>query len=242
VLDSASVFSERALEAATALYGERHVEVAAAWGRLAGAYYYQGEWASAEEAGREALARVLFLYDEEHIEVTGARLNLGITLAQQERFAEAEEFFRNALTPARKLLPADHDFIKSALAQLGRALVRQGEHQAAEEIASEALGLMRNEDPVSVAGRLATAVRGEALLGLRRHAEAETLLLESLDAYQDDSQFGAPGMRRDVRAALARLYDALGQQEESDRYRRMQHEEDENQSQPPPNPSRGELP
>jgi len=132
-----------------------------------------------------------------------------------------EQLYRDTLALLREVLPRDHPSLKRSLMTFARYLEARGRRDLdrgrpadAEPLLRELLQLRLELNPPESGWTYFPAVAkgllGECLTALHRYAEAEPLLLESLEVLDT----------RDARVRVIALYDAWGKPEIADGYRR----------------------
>ena len=136
-----------------------------------------GRWAEAETAHREAVALADQHFGAGSRETAAASHNLAVTYKYTGRFDEAERLHLGALDVATAI--GDDAFAATILHNLGGLAHARGAHADGERWARRSVELRERtgDDPVALAadrGALAAL-----LIGLDRHDEAETLLLEA---------------------------------------------------------------
>ncbi len=131
---------------------------------------------------------------------------LGVIYAEQGRVADAESALNRVVTSY-----SQHVRSPDAARQLGRLLLDQDRHQDALDVYRR-LGRMASGDAFLAAE--ANYGQGQALLGLGRTSEAETLLRDAVEAAPESSET-APAM-----LGLARVYEQQGRSGDALRYYR----------------------
>jgi hypothetical protein len=149
------------------------------------------------------------------------------TRAEQEAMAarDAVSVYRELLLrdPKLRTLPTDHPERAFALIQLGIYLLQIGQPGIAEPMLRECLAIREKQMPDDFRRFNACALLGQALLGQRKYAEAEPLLLQSYqglkqrEAQIPPTSFVHPG---GVLERLVDLYEAWGKPEEAAKWRK----------------------
>ncbi len=140
---------------------------------------------------------------------------------------EATRLIRDRLAGARKRLPADSPQLADQLATAGSWLVELRLYAEAEPPLRECLALRerlaekQRAQPWQAAN--ARSLLGAALLGQRKHAEAEPLLLAGYGGLKQGEKAMSPQGRDNLTQALRRiveLYEATGNKDEAARWRK----------------------
>jgi hypothetical protein len=136
--------------------------------------------------------------------------------------AQQATYLRKKLSEARKTVPTDNQEIAYVLAQLGRALLDQELWTEAEEVLVECLAIREKVAQDSWTTFNAMSLLGGALLGQKKYADAELLLLKGYHGMKDRRDSIPPiGMDRVLEAAqrLVQLYTATGKNDEAAKWR-----------------------
>lgn len=206
------------LEMNREMLGDSHPDIATVLSNLAFVLDAKGEREAAVRMLRESVDMRRRELGPEHPDVAGGETSLAYWLTATGEFAEAERLLADALAIRRKSLGEDHPRVGATLATRANLHLAERRYQAALEVATESLRILRLNLPENhwqVA--MAQNVLGAALSGLRRYAEAEKLLLESLPSLAGSPIHDLP---QQGRARLAQLYAAWGKPEQSARYSR----------------------
>jgi tetratricopeptide (TPR) repeat protein len=166
-----------------------------------------------------------------------------VTYAQAGKFAEAGAHANERITALRAQLPADSPQFAGILGNIASALERGGAYAQAEPLLREWVAIRMKIDPNEWTTFNAQSVLGGALLGQKKYAEAEPLLVQG---YQGLRKVLAPGAARDadptppstrqLRIAealdrLIQLYDQWGKPDEAATWR---NERDKRKAAAPP--------
>jgi tetratricopeptide (TPR) repeat protein len=221
-LDGAEAMYREALAMQRQVLGETHPEVANSLNNLAFLLHDKGERDAAIDMSRQSLAIYREVLGDEHPSVAQLMNNVAMWLAEDGDYAAAEPMLREALELRTQLLGGEHTDVAGSLILLADLLVNTGRFEEGRELAERAR-IINTASLSELHWRTAGAasVEGAALAGLHRYAEAEALLLKSLEVL--DSDPGAwPGFVRDTRRRLADLYRVLGRPDDAARYLAMQ--------------------
>ncbi len=144
---------------------------------------------------------------------------LASALEAEKHWAEAEPLRREALE-LRTGTRYDRD---SALARLGRNLLEQGQAADAEQVLDECLGIREKKSPHEWGTFEAKALLGAALLGQKKYADAEPLLLAGYRGmkFQEGLTLDEEGRRPLVETgeAIVALYEGWGKPERARQWR-----------------------
>lgn len=176
-----------------------------------------GRVEEAEPYYREALEGRSRVLGDEHPATLQSYSNMGYLLVLMGRLDEARAYLHRALDARRRVLGNDHPATLASIWAMGDLLLALGEPEEAEPYRHEAAergGLPEGYGPLASA----LLTHGETLLALRRHAEAETALLEAYGILEADLGAKHEGTRKAV-ALLIDLCDAGGRAEKAARWR-----------------------
>jgi hypothetical protein len=139
-------------------------------------------------------------------------------LARHGKPADAEARFRESLSTLRPVLPPDDPALAEALAELAANLLDQGKFTEAEPMAREALTIREQK----LMGHWLTfqtkSLLGRSLLGEKRYAEAEPILVSACQGLEEREAAIPAGDEVRIEEAfqdLARLFQASGQPEKA---------------------------
>jgi len=110
--------------------------------------------------------------------------NLATVLEQQGNLTEAEAVYREALALRKKLLSGDHPDLAASLVDLGKLLLDAGKSAEAEKPLRDCLAIREKIMPDDWRTFNCRSLVGGALLGQKKHAEAEPLLLSRLRRHE----------------------------------------------------------
>ncbi len=177
-LVEAERFFREALEICRAAYPPGHPEIATSLCNLAALLHAQDKYAEAEPLSREALEIWRAALPAGHPDIALGLNVLALLLQRQEKFAEAEPLFREALEICRAAHPAGHPNIVRCLSSLASLLQAQNRFAEAELFYREALTIRESKAPDDWQTSSARSMLGGALLGQKKLAQAEPLLLD----------------------------------------------------------------
>jgi eukaryotic-like serine/threonine-protein kinase len=212
------------------LFGNEHLDVANSLGILSGVLVQQGRLAEAENVIREALAMQRKLFGDEQLSLADPLYDLANAVYEQGKISEAEGFFREALAIRRKHLVYEHPSTAIAMSSLATALRRQGKFAEAELLFRECLIIREKKVPDAWYTFYTRAMLGDALLGQKKFAEAESLLIsgyegmkQRADKIRDRNKVFSEALQR-----LVQLYEATGQFEKATEWNKKLVEFDPN--------------
>ncbi len=147
---------------------------------------------------------------------------LADTQEQLKQFAEAEAWRRKWLAVVRERIGADSLSYSVALEALGADLDRQEKWTDAESVLREALALYDKKAPDSPVRFHAQSLLGGALLGQKKYAEAEPMLIQGYEGTRAREGKLTPTERRRLVESgkpIIRLYEAWGRPEKAAEWR-----------------------
>jgi serine/threonine protein kinase/tetratricopeptide (TPR) repeat protein len=200
------------------LLGNDHRAVSDALGNLARLLQDQGKLAEAEAIQREELAVEKKLSGEEHPFVANSLGSLAAVLRDQGKLTEAESVIREALAMRRKLQSTDDPDLAATLAELASVLLAEEKFVEAESPARECLAIREKKRPNDWRAFNARALLGRTLLGQKKYADAEPLLLAGYEGMKQREDtipaLGRPRLRETLQS-LVQLYEATSRPEET---------------------------
>jgi serine/threonine protein kinase/tetratricopeptide (TPR) repeat protein len=174
-------------------------------------------WDEARRFAQQALDAALSLHDARHTSVLICKGNLAGALDGLTRHAEAQSLYREAIEHCHKRLGPEHPRTLILRNNLADSLTRAGQAAEALAILEPVLQTVLQKQMSALDPHVRLNL-GRALLALNRLSESETHLLES--HRQAESQQNGRVSSRAARA-LAELYDAMGRQDEVERWRKL---------------------
>jgi tetratricopeptide (TPR) repeat protein len=143
------------------------------------------------------------------------------TYERAGRVAEATALARDNLAAARKALPAGSPKLVAAVAAAGTALLRLGAWADAEAALREWLAAREATEPDDWGAFAARSMLGAALLGQRKYAEAEPLLLAGYGGMMQRERTIPPqgkGRLPEAAEGLVELYTATSKPDEAKKW------------------------
>ena len=181
--EDAESLLEDSLALRTAIYGERHPDVAESLAALGELRRVQGRITEAEELLRRAIATFQVEAGEEPSSITWAAVSLGLVLMDQEQFAEAETWLELAGRVRTREYSAGHTGVLVVKGHLALIRFRQERYADAEAILREVLAEQEKRPPdLHLAFTLNNL--GLVLLRLGRADEAEKAFVRTLETRQ----------------------------------------------------------
>jgi serine/threonine protein kinase len=210
------------------LLGNEHPDVLSSLKSLVVVLRVDGKWAEAETAEREALVTTKKLLGNNHPEVLSSLNDLGALVCRQGRLGEAEAIYREELQAARNA--TNDDETAQALASLTVTLLHDKKFDEAEPLARELWAHNEGRHLGQWYNFMSQSFLGGALLGQKKYAEAEPLLLSgyrgmNMKWFEGDWGDGSgPYRLKEVIGELVNLYEALEKPEQAAEWRKKYEE------------------
>jgi serine/threonine protein kinase len=202
--------------------GDNHPDTLTTMVSLGEFYLYQHRYDEAEPLLLEALKGCREALDRNHLATDAAVALLSVLYVNKGELKKAEPYLIEAMEITRARYGPDHAMTAWATQLVGAILVNQKEYARAEPYLRDSLASRVKTEPEGSERFVSESWLGICLLGLKRYAEAETLLLsayEGINARKDDR---APGGRNSPLNLLDRivdLYDAWGKKDQAEEWR-----------------------
>jgi serine/threonine protein kinase/Flp pilus assembly protein TadD len=201
------------LEILRRLLGNHHPDVAQSLHELAKMLLNRGRLPEAESLEREALAIRRERLGNEHADTADSIWNLALILEYQRQWAASEALFLEAIDSRRKF-KGDSDLqVGALLDHVATIRLEQGRFAEAESPARECLAIRESQRPDDWRTFDARSLLGGSLLGQKKFAEAESLLLSAYEGMkQREARIPASSKTR-LKEALRRisqLYEQAG--------------------------------
>ena len=206
--DGAESAFREALDIYYEVHGDAHPEIAITLSNLAVTQYEVGHIAQAIVQMRAALGMGREVLGSDHPDVASSALTLASWLTEEQEYEEAGLLLTEATRIRRLVYGNEHPLVANALvvkANLMLAQERFDDALALSETARDTLLMSLPNDHWSVAA--AQSAAGAALAGLGSYADAEPLLLRSLEPLE---QAPIPGIVDQNKERLTNLYIAWG--------------------------------
>lgn len=180
------------------------------------------KWTEAEAIVQSTVESATRLYGPEHPETARNMMLLAQVLLLQGEAQRAEAFARQSYEARKKRLPEGHRFTSWSEVLLADALATEGTRDAAleaERLATDALSEYDRQDYTGHWPYVeAQSVQGAALASLGRYAEAEALLIPSLEKLKTMQGLKSRAVFRAVQRIIY-LYEAWGRDDLAAEYR-----------------------
>jgi eukaryotic-like serine/threonine-protein kinase len=221
-LDRALPLYEVALKRQQALLGPDHADTLNSMGNLATLYRSAGRLADALPLHQETLDRLKASLGPDHPATLRAMSNLAGAYRAGGRQAESLALYEETEKRRRSKLGLNHPETLLSMNNLARAyLVDQPAR--AESLAREALAIRVARAPDEWLTFDTRSLLGASLLGQKKFAEAEPMLLEGyagMKARETTIPAHAKKAVADACARIVELYDASGKKDKADEWRR----------------------
>jgi len=217
----AAALYREVVDSRTRLLQPDHAETLLALNGLACAQERLGQWPEAERLFRTALEarqRVSGATNPETLLLLG---NLGRLLVSSGQPEAALPFLREAIAGRRGSTDSSPDVLANVLTQQGRALLLLARPADAEPILREALTIHARELPDAWTTFNSQSLLGGALLGQKKYADAEPLLLKCYEGMkQREKAIPSQGATRIPEALdrLIELYTATNKPDEATKW------------------------
>jgi tetratricopeptide (TPR) repeat protein len=215
---------EQTLEKKSVALGPDHPDTLTTMNSLGLAYRDDGQWDKAVPLLEQTLEKMKAKLSPDHPNTLTCMDNLAGAYELAQTFTKAELLRRDLLTANRKRWGPDHANTASALVGLGAVLVHQKKYTDAEAPLRECIDLRVKLEPKSWLTFNSKMWLGAALLGQQKYAEAEPLLVQGYEGMkQREAKIPAQAKVRLTEALerLVQLYDATGQKDKADEWRKQ---------------------
>jgi tetratricopeptide (TPR) repeat protein len=190
---------------------------------LAGAYQVSGQ----AERGIPLMERVVEIRKSRlgasHPETLLAMANLSVNYCALERYAEAEPILVQWLDEQRKRLPPDALEIALREKRLGHCRLMLRKYADAEKSLRDALAVFEMRQAGGENHHETESMLGAALMGQKKHDEAEALLVRSATALKANAGSASSASRKLSIAAMQRvidLYESCKRDDDAARWRK----------------------
>ena len=221
-LDEAEPLSREALAIFRAAFPAGHPHLAVVLNNHAKLLRERGKPAEAEPLCREALEIRSAAFPAGHPKVLDSMRALAELYSETGKATEAVPLFRAWLESTRATAPKDSTQLADQLASIALPLLTLEEWSEAEALLRECLTIREQEQPEAWRTCNTRSLLGAALLGQKKYAEAETLLLDGYRGMQERESTIPPAVAFRIPEAIERLvqlYEAQGNAREAAEWR-----------------------
>jgi serine/threonine protein kinase len=224
-LAQAVLLFEETLDKRKIKLGPDHPATLTTMNNLAAAYRASGQLAKAVRLLEETLEKSIAKLGPDHPHTLASMGNLGKVYAEANQGEKAATTLTAFVDGMRKRVPNNSTQFAGLLAQVALALIDCGQHAAAEPLLRESLAISAKQAPDAWFTFNTQALLGGALLGQKKYAEAEPLLLKGYEGMKKRQATIPPAGKVGLPEAVERLvqlYDALGKVGEAGKWRQEQ--------------------
>jgi hypothetical protein len=192
-------------------------------GNLARAYRTIGKLDLALPLFEEMFQRLKAKLGPEHHDTLAGMDYLAGTYAAARKYTEAIPLSQDLITLQRRRLPADDPALARNLALLGLYLLQAERPAEAEALLREGLAIREKKEPDVWTTFNTKSLLGAALLGQKKYADAEPLLLagyEGMKQRQDKIPANSKVRLPEAIERLVRLYEALDKKDDAAKWRK----------------------
>jgi tetratricopeptide (TPR) repeat protein len=196
---------EDTLKKMKAKLGPDHPNTLTCMNILAGAYRASGQLARAVPLFEETLEKMKAKLGPDHPNTLACMGNLGKAYAQAGQGEKAATTLVAFVDGMRKRVPKYSYQLAGLLALVSVDLIRCGQHAAAESLLRECLTLGAQTQPDAWTTFHTMSLLGAALLGQKKYAEAEPLLLQGYEGLKQRAKSIPPQANSCIPQAIDRL-------------------------------------
>jgi tRNA A-37 threonylcarbamoyl transferase component Bud32/lipopolysaccharide biosynthesis regulator YciM len=222
-LDLAIPLFQRNLEACEAKLGGDHANTLTSRHNLARAYQAAGQLDQALALFDKLVPLARKALGSAHPLTLQWTANWIAALEADHQYSRAVMVSGELLLVQRKQLASDDPRLAAALAQLGSTLVAAKQALDAETVLRESLAIRTKKEPEAWTTFNTQSLLGAALLGQKKYAEAEPLLVSGYQGMKQRQAKIAPQNKVRLTEALERLvqlYEATGKTDEAAKWRK----------------------
>jgi serine/threonine protein kinase/tetratricopeptide (TPR) repeat protein len=208
---------------ANANIGPGHPHTLTSMNNLGLAYWKAGRRAEALPLLEETLKLKEGKLTRHHPDTLTTLNNLAIAYRDSGRLEEAATMLEEVVAGLKARFDPEHPHVRAAKNALAETYRRLGDHAGLERLLREALTIREQKEPEGWATHQTKSLLGDALLGQKRYAEAEPLLLqgyEGMKQRQDKIPADARARLAEALERLVKLYEATGKEKEAARRRK----------------------
>jgi tetratricopeptide (TPR) repeat protein/tRNA A-37 threonylcarbamoyl transferase component Bud32 len=216
--------AKQALEKTKATLGPDHPRTLMSMWTLADVYRAADQVDKALPLYEQWLEKTKAKFGPDHGSTLRAMAHLAGVYAQAKELNRAVPVYRELLDAQSRKLPADHPDRASTMASLGQCLLNAGKPADAEPVLRKCLAIREKKLPDNWLCFNAQSLLGGSLLGQKKYAEAEPLLLKGYEGMKQ-RQAKIPRLFKQVRLTqalerLVQLYDAWDKKDEAAKWRK----------------------
>jgi tetratricopeptide (TPR) repeat protein/predicted Ser/Thr protein kinase len=227
-LQEALPLLEATLQLRKAKLGPDHPDTLRSMNNLAVVYREAGRLKEALPLHEEALQGRKTKLGVDHPDTLQSMGNLAAAYQDAGKFAQSEALLSEALAQQRRKLPADSPELAATLATLGDCWLKQEKFAQAEPHLRECLTIRQKKRPEHWSRAQTQSLLGASLVGQKKYAEAEPLLLDGYEGLKARAKdLPAPAQKNLTEALdrLIRLYEDWGQADKAARWRAQRDKE-----------------
>jgi tetratricopeptide (TPR) repeat protein len=220
--EAISLFEET-LKLMQAKLGPCHPETLRCRNNLASAYQAARQLSKALALKEETLKLMQAELGPDHPDTLTSMNNLARGYEAAGRLAEALRLFKETLQLRQAKLGSDHPEVARTLASVGLCLLKEKKFVEAESLLRESCAIYERKLPDAWERFLALSLLGGSLLGQQKYAEAEPLVLRGYEGMrQREAKMPADAKKylTETLDRLVQLYDAWGQKDKADEWRK----------------------
>lgn len=222
-LDEAITLYEQVRKAEEANFGAEHPDTLTTQHDLAGAYRDAGRFDEAIKLFEQVRKARETKLGSEHPHTLSTLVGLGLAYFVSEQWEKSASVFRELIPQQRKRLKANDPELGEMIALGGLSALKARQFDEAEPLLREALAIREKAQPTAWSTFNAQSMLGGALLGQKKYAEAEPLLLRGYAGIKQRlATIPAPARPRVPEAVdrLISLYEALNKPDEVAKWRK----------------------
>jgi serine/threonine protein kinase len=215
---------EKSVGLAKTTFGPDHPETLTGMNNLAGGYWEVGNAGQAIPLMEQVVELRLAKIGPDHPYTRNSLQSLALMYTRFIVGPDFKPYYLRRLPELRQKPPADGPVWVAVTAATAKQLLADRNPAAAEAVLRECLAVHRARHPDGRATASLSALLGEALLGQKKYADAEPLLLSAYEGLRRDAET-SPQSRvesTNVVERLVQLYDAWGKKDRADEWRKRQ--------------------
>jgi eukaryotic-like serine/threonine-protein kinase len=227
----------RALAAWERTLGPEHPDTLVSAANLAALLKAKGDYAGAEPLYRRVLEAQERTLGKDHPETLSSVSDLAAVLKAKGDYTGAEPLLRRAMETQERTLGKEHPNRLTSARNLVILLLLKHDDVKAEPLAREYLGLCEKLMPDQWKTFEARSLLGGSLLGQKRYADAEPLLLsgyEGMKQREEKIPFPSRTSLKEALQRLVQLYEAMGRTSQAGEWKQKLAEFEKAQAQSKP--------